>query len=168
LEIDTFWCLFFLVKQHILYKTTSFHSLFIEKKKAKWCCFDGIVHHLLPLVAQRQGKKVFLPLFCNAYLSLSLSLSLSVYLYLYLPFICQKTPTQPTPPHGLPPWWKGQRRQTLWVALGQLHRDHPSHSTPSPWLDRGRIALSLLAPYKYSLTRGWSGGREDKKGNERK
>jgi hypothetical protein len=90
------------------------------------------------------------------------------HLFLSLPPICPKNSDTTHTAHGLPPWWKGQRRQALWVALGRLHRAHPSHPTPSPWLDRGKVALSLPALYKYPLTRGWSGGREDKRGNERK
>jgi hypothetical protein len=54
----------FKMKQRVLFETTPF-PLFIKKKSYKRCRFDGTVCHRLPLDAQRQGKKVFLPLLCS-------------------------------------------------------------------------------------------------------
>jgi len=73
---------------------------------------------------------LFLPLtlICSACFSYSLSST------------CPQTLTRPTPPHGLPQWWKGQGRQALQAALEQLHRGRPSYPALSPWLDKGRVA----------------------------
>ena len=57
------------MKQWIFYKITSFYSLFIKKNTKQyhfeWQCLSSS-----SLEVQRQGKKVFLPLFCRVYLSL--------------------------------------------------------------------------------------------------
>jgi len=79
-----------------------------------------------PWTRKGKGRSVFFPSFVAS-----------------LPSTFPKTSTQPTPPHGLPPWWKGQRRQALRAALGWLYRGRPSHHTPSTWLDRGGVAPSL-------------------------
>ena len=78
-----------------------------------------------PWTRKGKGRSVFFPSFVAS-----------------LPSTFPKTSTQPTPPHGLPPWWKGQRRQALRAALGWLYRGRPSHPTPLPWLDRGGVAPS--------------------------
>ena len=62
-----------------------------------------------------------------------------------------KNPAQRTPHYGLPPWWKGQRRQ----ALGAAAQGPPNHLTRLARLDRGRVALSPFPTYKYLLTRRW-------------
>jgi hypothetical protein len=81
-----------------------------------------------------------------------------------LPPTCPKTPTLPTPPHGLPSWWKGQREQ----ALRAVAQWPPKPPYPSVWLDRGRVGLSPLPLINIPLTRRWEGRKKERKNREQK
>jgi hypothetical protein len=52
------------MKQRVFFKTMSFHSLFIKKKKdaPNGVVLNGTMHILLPLDAHRQGKNKIVPL----------------------------------------------------------------------------------------------------------
>jgi len=98
LEIDTFWCLFFLVKQHILYKTTSFHSLFIEKKKSKMMLFWRHCTPSSSIGRAKAGEEGFSsPILQRLSLSLSLSLSLCLSLSLSPLYLSKNSDTTHTP-----------------------------------------------------------------------
>jgi len=129
-----------------------------EKKRqsSKQCHFGWhYTSSTSPRRAVGRGKGFF-PLLCITFLFLSLSLSLSP--------ICLKTLTQPTPPHSLPPWWKGQRGQALQATLGWLRSGHPSYTIPSPWLDRSRVAPL----YKYHPYQEVGGQKKERKKTKRK
>ena len=142
MEIKTFWHHFLLNKTTRFVQNDIVSFIVIKHKTLLFW------RHCLPSSssgrATGKGRRFF-PLLYNASLSLSLSLS-------HFP----KKPTQCTPLRGLPPWWKGQRRQALRAAT----QWPPSHLTRSTWLDRVRVALSSFPPYKYPLTKRWEGGRK--------
>jgi len=104
-ENKTFWCPFLLKWNSVFCSKRHHFHYSLKKKSYKRCRFDGTVCHRLPLYAQRFS----FPSFAAS-----------------LPLTCPKIPTQPTPPHGLPPWWKGQRRQALRVAAQRpTHPPYP-------------------------------------------